>query len=143
MSQQIKPIIYEKEYAEAMAKVLRYRFDVSSHAITAPLWDALSTTLTYYGTYDEESLKHDAVNRAKSKVRSTRGFIYLKGEDKEEVIRKIEESVLKLVEFIIEYSKIYPKQKAWELARTIRRSVVEIYLLVVGEYYEEKRTKKD
>ncbi len=140
MSPGLKPLNYEEKYVAAIIKVVGRRFGVSQHVVTGPLWEALSHALMYYGTYDNESLVAHAVNTAKDKLRKSRTFIG--GRKKEEAIDELGGSVEGLVRFVIHFAEKYPRQKAWELARKIRRSVYELYLSEVSRREEGSKGEK-
>jgi len=130
---------YEREYGEAMAKALKYNPRASLHAITSPYWDAVSYALTHYEPsrkgYGKESLIVDAVNLAKSKLRSK--------EVRYDVLEQVAGSIRGLLEFILDYADHFPKQKVWEVARAIRRSLGEQYYDVVWKHIQERKEKKE
>lgn len=138
MPESVKSVVeYEREYAEAMAKALRYNPRASTHAITSPYWDAITYALSHYDPsykkYDERSVVMNAINQAKSKLRVRTRF---------EVVDQVAKSIRGLVEFLIDHASRYPKQKTWEIARAIRRSLAEHYYEVVWRYIQEKKREK-
>ena len=138
MSEVIKSVVkYEREYAGAVAEALRYNPKASTHAITSPFWDAVAYALMHYDPsyekYDRGSVITNAVNLAKNKLR---------GKTKFEVIEKIAESIEGLVEFLLDHANHYPRQKTWEVARAIRRSLAEFYYDIVWKYIQEKKKEK-
>jgi len=139
MSELIKPVVeYEREYGEAMAEALRYNPRASTHAITSPYWDAVAYALAHYDTsykrYDKESVMANAVNLAKSKLR---------GKVRHEIIERLAESVRGLVEFLLDHAERYPRQKTWEVARAIRRSLAEFYYETVWKRIRERKEKRE
>jgi|GEM_PF-6400651 len=138
MSEFIKPVIeYEREYGEAMAEALRYNPRASTHAITSPYWDAVAYALTHYDPnypkYDKDSVLQNAVNLARNKLR---------GRVRHEIIERMAKSVKGLVGFLLDHADRYPRQKTWEVARAIRRSLAEFYYETVWSHIQEKMKEK-
>jgi len=140
MSEPVKSVSeYEREYGRAMAEALKYNPRASTHAITSPYWDAVEYALTNYepryGRYDKGSIITDAVNLARNKLR---------GEVRHEVIERVAESIRGLLEFLLDHASHFPRQRTWEVARAIRRSLEEHYHEIVWRHWkEEKQGEKE
>ena len=139
MSEPPKPVAeYEKEYAEAMAEILRYNIRASTHAITSPFWDAATYALIHYDPkyerYDKGSVILNAVNLARNKLRNRARF---------ELIERVAENIRELVGFLLDHADHYPRQKTWEVARAIRRSLAEFYYETVWRHIQEKKKEKE